>query len=151
MPEQHELSLGGKEEENQLITDLKVAAAKGDKRAMYKLAHIYHDKKEFFESIDWLKQAKQANYLPAYNRLGLYYLRGYQDIIREDKNQAAQLFGYAAQKGNPDAAFYMIKCLLKGWGTDKDEGTAMYFIKKNLDKGHIPTQKLLLEALQQYI
>jgi hypothetical protein len=77
----------------------------------------------------WYQKGAEAGLNTSMMQLGV--------MMREDKryDEAYQLFKKAAENGNLDAMGWLASCYSEGLGTKKDDGMALFWLKKAADGG----------------
>jgi TPR repeat protein len=91
---------------------LRIAAADNDRRAMLYLGKLFYIKKEYDDSISWLKKSAFHDFSPALYNLGWVYDRS--PFIKNNKELAFRYFEKAAKLGHIGGlGGYSIK-LMKG-------------------------------------
>ena len=105
----------------------KVAAQKGDARALYDLALCYEQgrevKQDYSKAADYLLQSAEKGYTPAEVRLGSFFGRGLG--VQKDMQQAINWYRKAAEQGDPLAQYAMGSFCSIGRGVPKDVSEAM--------------------------
>ena len=118
----------------QAVVKLRAAAAKGHKKAQYRLGRCYDkgrgvaedDKQAFY----WYSKSAAQDYAKAQYEVGKSYRHG--EGVEKDLKKAVEYFTRAARQDNADAQLALGKCYLKGKGVTADRAKAKSWIKKAL-------------------
>ena len=116
----------------QAVPKLQVAAAKGHKKAQYRLGRCfdkgYGVKEDDKQAVAWYSKSAAQGYAKAQYQLGKCYKNG--EGVEKDKVKAFQFFSKAAKQDNGDAQLALGKCYLKGKGTPSDKAKAKTWLTK---------------------
>lgn len=96
------------------------------------------------KAMEWYqKAAAQGNYKALF-AIGRLYANGL-DERNPDNKKAYEYYLQAADKGLRDAQYRVGIALLFGKGVDKDQDSAVEWIRKSADKGYAAAKKLIIE------
>lgn len=104
---------GCEKDKNKAITFFERAAKMGDAEALYGIATIYYEEKDYVKAIFYLEGSKENGFTPAWRWLGVMYHLG----LGVDKNidKAFELYSEAAKRGNAAASINLTAMLRHGY------------------------------------
>lgn len=111
---------------------LQEAAAKGHKKAQYRLGRCY-DKGHGVAENDslafvWYLKSAEQEYAKAQYQVGKSYKNG--EGVAKDRQKAVAYFTLAAKQGNADAQYQLAKAYLNGKGVKADKKQAAKWLTK---------------------
>jgi uncharacterized protein len=128
----------------------KMAAAKGDRDALFALAMFNFQgraaTRNLEEAARLLDAAAKLGHAGAAYDLGLLYLQGQQ--FPQDFKRAGELFAAAAQGGNSEAQYALATMYKEGRGVPKDIGKAMLLMQQASIAGNLDS--MVEFAIAQY-
>ncbi|MCZ7488597.1 tetratricopeptide repeat protein [Rhizobium rhizogenes] len=114
--------------------------AAGDGRSTYFKARMLElrlaDKRDPKLAGDLYLRSAETGYAPAFNRVGLMYLRGELGQER-DGRRATDYFRKGAAADDPNALFNLSRLYLAGQGVARDEGQGVALLKRAAAHDHI--------------
>lgn len=119
------------------------AASKDEKRALTILATMSIAEGDVNKGIEALEAAKELNYTPAMNQLGVLYVNGYKDLIQVDYEKAKENFQTSINFGDPIGHLNMAFLYLNGLGVEKDENIAVEHLQQSYQKGGDEAKEIL--------
>ncbi|PTQ75471.1 tetratricopeptide repeat protein [Celeribacter persicus] len=87
-------------------------------------------------AMQFYRQSAEGGNVEALNRVALMHYRG-EAGVAQDYEQAARLFGLAAEQGDRNALFNLGKLYFEGEGVEKDAGQAIAYYRQAAEKDHI--------------
>ena len=136
----------------QAIETLEPEAKRGDAKAQYFLALAFRDgfmtDDSQYQAVvtRWLKKSAAQNYPPSLSELGIHYSQGHG--VKENPNEAFQLFLAAAALGSVDGQYNLASSYLSGFGTAKIPDLAYRWFYRAAAKGDADSQFALGEMLR---
>ena len=70
----------------------------------------------------------------AYSQIGLFYAQG--NGVKKDKNRAVQYYIMGAEKGDPEAQYWLGRAYEQGRGIKHDPERALYWLHQAAGKGN---------------
>jgi TPR repeat protein len=133
------------------LSDLKVAAKRGDAKAAYTLGGAYHTgqgvPKDDIEAAKWFRLAADQGDIKAQSALGFAYEFGLG--VSKDYAAAIKWLRLAAEQGDIAAQYNLAEAYHQGWGVTKDDGEAVKWWREPATKGQALSQTLLGQAYHQ--
>ncbi len=104
---------GCEKDKNKAITFFDRAAKRGDAEALFGIATIYYEEKDYSKAIFYLEGAKENGFTPAWKWLGIMYHLGLG--VDKDIDKAFELYSEAAKRGNVAASIHLTAMLRHGY------------------------------------
>jgi len=132
------------------LTDIRIAAERGDATAQNSLGVIYSGGKgvpqDYDKAVKWWLRAAEQGYAVAQYSLGLMYDKGYG--VPQDYDEAVKWFRKAAEKGDPRSQSYLGFMYRKGLGVPRDYTEAMKWLRMAAEQEESYAQFQLAQMYQ---
>lgn len=143
----YSLGRGTKQNDEEAMIWLEMAAAQGHAEAQYLLGCLLLVCERNDEAVRWLRKASEAGHTEATLQLANCYECGAG--VPQDLEKAAQLVCRCVEQGVPRAYSWLARLYLNGIGVEKDEKQAVALLQKGASMAVREAQCMLGECLEQ--